>query len=418
MPLPILTPVRQMIRGRMSLRKYYVWLFLFIGLWIFQGAAFAKPLLIEAKLGLEPGLTRVLLTLSEKVEYRLFALADPYRIVIDMDEVVSKLPSGEKFLGQGHVLAMRYGLFKAGTSRVVLDINGPVKVQQAIFLPGIVPNTTRLLIDLGADTEEGFRAFAKATNKLQPLQEPIKQPPVISTPTAKPKNTKLLVVIDPGHGGIDPGTIVGQANEKDITLSVAQILAKELKESGKYEVRLTRTKDIYIPLRDRFKIAREAQADIFVSLHADSHPNPNTRGASVYTLSDKASDKEAEALASKENKSDVIAGLDLSHENPVVTDILINLAQRETNNRSVKFANAIVTHFTKDIPLLPKPQRSAGFAFLKAPDIPSILIEMGYLSNKNDAALLRSKKHQLKIAKSLRRALDTYFNWQKSGKPT
>lgn len=396
-----------------------------IGLWLFCNAvslAEAKPSLVDAQLGLTSGLTRVVLTFSQKVEYRIFALADPYRIVIDTDEVVSQLPKGEKLLGQGHVTAMRYGLFKAGTSRIVLDLNEPIKIQQALFLPGNTPDTVRLLVDLASDNEANFRNFVKATNKLQPITETAKSPPPSpeALSPAKNKRSKFIVVIDSGHGGVDPGTAAptGKIFEKDVTLAVARRLAQELSNSGRYEVKLTRSNDVFIPLRERFKIAREVDADIFISLHADSHPNPTTRGASVYTLSDKASDAEADALASKENKSDVIAGLDLSHESPIVTDILIDLSQRETNNRSVKVAQNIVSHLSRSIRMLKKPQRSAGFAVLKAPDIPSILIEMGYLSNKEDAALLNNKAHQIKIAKALKQAIDAYFTWQKGLKPT
>lgn len=378
---------------------------------------YAKSTLLDAKLGVEPGLTRVLLTLSERAEYRLFALADPYRIVIDMNEVTSNLASGDKLLGQGHVAAMRYGLFKVGTSRIVLDLTRPVKIVQAIYLPGADGKSVRLLIDIADDEDAKFRAFVASTTHLRPPAQQVAQGPAITSPSKKRKRAKPLIVLDPGHGGVDPGAISGTLYEKNITLAVAKALKKELQATGRYEVKLTREKDIFIPLRERFKIAREADAQLFLSLHADSHSNARTRGASIYTLSEQSSDAEAGALAAKENKSDVIAGLDLSDKTPVVADILIDLAQRETNNLSVRFASYVVSQLGQDIPLLEKAQRSAGFAVLKAPDIPSALLEMGYLSSEKDQLLLRGKAHQIKLAQAIRRAIDAYFQWYKTNEP-
>ncbi|HEX2582384.1 MAG TPA: N-acetylmuramoyl-L-alanine amidase [Dongiaceae bacterium] len=382
--------------------------------------ACAKPDVLDAKLGLQPDLTRVLFTLSGKIEYKIFTLADPYRIVIDMEEVNWRLPQGEKLLGQGAVTAMRYGRFKPGTSRIVIDLSGPVRVAQAVFLPGARPKETRLLIDLAPDSDARFRKSVSDTNRLRP--PPTQQAAADAAPIAaakKPKRRRPLIVIDPGHGGVDPGTISGDGvYEKDIVLAIARAVRAEIQASGRYQVRLTRDSDTFIPLRDRFRLARKAKADLFLSLHADANPNPRTRGASVYTLSDKGSDAEAEALAVKENKADVIAGLDLSGETPLVTNILIDLAQRDNNNQATRFASLLVGELSKEELLLEKPQRSASFAVLKAPDIPSALLENGYLSNTIDGKLLRDKKQQKKIAKAILRAFDLYFNWKNPAKPS
>jgi len=231
-------------------------------------------------------------------------------------------------------------------------------------------------------------------------------------PETEPKRGKPLIVIDPGHGGIDPGAVGENVNEKELTLAVAKALKKELEATGKFRVSLTRGKDVYIPLRERFGLAREKGADLFISLHADSHNDPLTRGASVYTLSEKASDAEAEALAAKENKSDIIAGVDLSKQNSVVTDILIDLAQRDTKNMSTRFASLLVKELKRETMLLGNTHRYAGFAVLKAPDVPSVLVEMGYISSSKDEALLSSAKHQKRLARAIRDAIVDYFSWQ------
>jgi N-acetylmuramoyl-L-alanine amidase len=199
--------------------------------------------------------------------------------------------------------------------------------------------------------------------------------------------------------------------DKNITLAVAKQLRDQLLATGRFRVVLTRDKDVFIPLRDRFKIARDKNADLFISLHADSVPGGQARGASVYTLSDKASDAEAEALAAKENKSDVIAGVDLSKENQTVSGILIDLAQRETINLSSRFASILVNDLSNDTVMRQNSHRFAGFAVLKAPDVPSVLLEMGYISNDTDERLLTDPKHQKELAGSITRAIEDYFDW-------
>ncbi|HRJ61343.1 MAG TPA: N-acetylmuramoyl-L-alanine amidase, partial [Azospirillaceae bacterium] len=220
-----------------------------------------------------------------------------------------------------------------------------------------------------------------------------------------------VVVIDPGHGGADPGAIgVGGGYEKDITLAAARELRRQLQAAGRYQVKLTRDSDVFIRLRDRVAIGREAGADLFISLHADALGSEQVRGLSIYTLSTKASDREAEMLAAKENRADAIVGMDLSAENQLVASILIDLAQRDTMNQSKRFASQALTHLSKDVRLLAsKPQREAGFAVLTAPDVPSVLVEMGYLSNPTDAKLLNTADHREKLARDLVRAIDGYF---------
>jgi N-acetylmuramoyl-L-alanine amidase len=397
-------------------------------------AAVAKPAITDARLGVEPGLTRVVISLTQRSDFRVFTLADPYRVVIDMSEVDWKVPSGTKLQGQGLVAGMRYGLFKAGTSRVVLDLMEPSEVARAEFVAPDKGEPLRLLIDLRPIPDTQFRAQLKTTTAaysalaaIAPATKPAKTPSgaggtgagggalggaAAKQPVEEPKRGKPLIVIDPGHGGIDPGAVGATINEKQLTLAVAKALKKELEDTGKFRVLLTRTTDVYIPLRDRFGLAREKGADLFISLHADSHNNPLTRGASVYTLSEKASDAESEALAAKENKSDIIAGVDLSKQSNVVSNILIDLAQRDTKNMSTRFASLLVRELKEQTMLLGNTHRYAGFAVLKAPDVPSVLVEMGYISSSKDEALLSSSSHQKRLARAVRQAVENYFSWQ------
>ena len=221
---------------------------------------------------------------------------------------------------------------------------------------------------------------------------------------------KRIIVIDPGHGGVDPGSIgVSGIYEKHLTLVAAKALKGYLKETGRFKVYLTRDRDIFIRLRGRIEKARERKADLFISLHADTIRNQKVRGLSLYTLSERASDKEAGALAERENKADLIAGIDLTNESAEVTNILIDLAQRETMNQSAKLAALLVDELKSRVKILRNPHRFAGFAVLKAPDIPSVLIELGFISNKDDERALRSKSHRRKLAQSIASAVDRYF---------
>lgn len=227
---------------------------------------------------------------------------------------------------------------------------------------------------------------------------------------AKAHDGVPVIVIDPGHGGVDPGaTSVSGAYEKHITLAMARELKAALEKNGRYRVHLTRDRDVFIRLRERVALARQHGADLFVSLHADAVQNPQIRGLSVYTLSQNASDSEAQALAEKENKADLIAGVDLSHESPDVAGILIDLAQRETMNRSAGFATELVDEVGQEMDLLGNTHRFAGFAVLKAPDVPAVLVEMGYLSNEFEEKQLRQPQYRARLAKAMAKAVERYF---------
>ena len=242
---------------------------------------------------------------------------------------------------------------------------------------------------------------------------PALEPP--AKPVAADDARIPTIVLDPGHGGKDPGAVGAKGTmEKDVNLQMARQLKALLEANGRYKVVLTRTDDRLLPLRQRIEIARAAKADLFISLHADHNEKKNLRGASVYTLSETASDAEAAAVAARENKDGVITGVDLTSQNPMVTSILIDLAQRETKNLSARFASLLTDQLAERTLVLRDSHRFAGFVVLKALDVPSVLLELGYLSNPDDEAALSSKRHRRAVAKAIRDAIDRYFQWQRS----
>ncbi|BBK35174.1 hypothetical protein STAQ_02520 [Allostella sp. ATCC 35155] len=221
---------------------------------------------------------------------------------------------------------------------------------------------------------------------------------------------KPTIVIDAGHGGHDPGTIgFSGSHEKDVTLAAARELYIQLRATGRYRPILTRRDDTFLGLGQRVELARDVEGELFISLHADSIGRPDIRGASVYTLSEVASDAQAAALAQKENQADLLAGVNLAHQSREVSRILIDLMQRETKNRSAVFASGLLPELARHTTLISSSHRFAGFTVLKAPDIPSVLLEMGYLSNRQDERLLLNPNHRAKVAQATVRAVGRYF---------
>jgi N-acetylmuramoyl-L-alanine amidase len=217
-------------------------------------------------------------------------------------------------------------------------------------------------------------------------------------------------MLDPGHGGKDPGAIgVTGTYEKHIALASARELMRQLNASGRYRVELTRGDDVFIPLEERVDIARRKGAELFVSMHADALTDHAVRGASVYTLAGSASDSQTAALANRENEADRFAGPGFAGASPEVARILASLVRQETRVGSVRMARNVVAAFNHDIPLLQNPARHAGFVVLKAADIPSVLVEMGFMSNPRDEAALRRPDHRMQVASAMHRAIDAYF---------
>jgi len=404
--------------------------------------AVKTPHVSEVRVGLHGTRTRIVLDLDAPVKFDVFTLPEPYRVVLNLPEVDWSLDPATLPENKGTLSRLRYGLFSAGTSRMVFDVKAPVVVEKSFLLRPVEGKRWRLVLDLATTSETVFlEALAKQRSRerqkldalvatamqnapAQAVSPPPLSPPVsrltppapngdqlAMIPPRKPKVAgKRVVAIDPGHGGVDPGTIgIGKTYEKNVTLAMARDLRTALEATGRYKVVLTRDRDIFLRLRDRVKVAREAGAELFMSIHADSVPNRKTRGLSIYTLSEKASDKEAAKLAAKENKADLIAGIDLSTESRDVSNILLDLAQRETMNQSARFAQELVGELRRQVKLLRNSHRFAGFAVLKAPDMPSVLVEAGFLSNRQDERNLLNREYRRKMAEAMVKGIDRHF---------
>ena len=378
------------------------------------GPAFAQPALESVRIGEHPDKTRLVLELSEEPSYRVFTLPDPPRVVIDLPELEGGIEGEALPSSHGLITALRYGLFAPGTSRIVLDIAGPVGVKSVLVLQPQGGSGHRLVVDLQPIAAARFAdpANRQAIVSRVPLPAPqtAALPVVPAVPLDKDRPT---IVIDPGHGGVDPGAIgIGGTYEKTLVLAYAKELARQLEHSGDFQVVLTRDTDVFLPLRRRFAIAQEVGGDLFLSLHANIGTQDFIRGASIYTLSEQASDAEAAALAEKENLSDIVAGVTFSGQSEDVNMILLDLARRETMNLSKSFANMTVRELGRSVQLLRNTHRFAGFAVLKSPTVPSVLVEVGYISNKEEERLLNTAAHRAKLASAMIRAIRAYFEWQ------
>jgi N-acetylmuramoyl-L-alanine amidase len=370
------------------------------------------PIVMSARIGEHEDRTRLVIELSDPVNLRAFALANPDRVVIDMPEVSWRLGAPPRPTGFGAVQSYRYGQFRAGNSRMVIDLNQPVTVSDTLVIPPSAGFGYRVVIDLFPATRAKFDAQAGWPADLKKRESDAeKLAALIAAQQSPPRSTgKKVIVLDPGHGGLDAGTIgVNGLMEKDLALAEGLKLARELRQRG-YSVFMTRDSDTFVPLRQRVAIARADKADLFIALHADSNPDSGTTGTSIYTLNDGRSDREAGALARRENQSDVIAGVDLTGGNNPVAPILINLAQRDTRNKSSEFAANALKDLGQVTDLLAhNPHRSASLAVLVAPDVPAVLIELGYLSNGGDASQMNTDSWRTKVAGAIADAVDAQF---------
>lgn len=397
----------------------------------------------SVRIGTHPDKVRMVVELSRVADYRAFMLQNPSRLVVDLPTF--SWNAGNPSAPPGSLVkAIRNGPLQPGIQRMVIDLETQASLKSAFILPSGGGNSDRLVLDF-VRMGDAFNPAAEKTfgslNSSKPnfTLETFGNPPqdakvekavtttnILSAPPSKPQynedrpaapapkpsnGKKYLVVIDAGHGGQDPGANgANGSKEKNVTLAAAKELKKQLEDTGRYRVQLTRDRDIFIKLPDRVAIARRVEADLFISLHADSIDKPGVHGASIYTLSNTASDAQTEKLAARENRVDLIAGVDLSHEDKEVANILIDLAMRDTMNQSKFFANGVVKHADNHgIDLLERPHRYAGFAVLKAPDIPSVLIEMGFMSNKAEATRLSTNEYRQKMARAIVAGVDAYF---------
>lgn len=378
-----------------------------------------------ARLAGDGSRTRLSFELTRNIEIRAFALADPYRVIVDLDEVNFQIggPAGQASAhpagqtagagGRGLIQAYRYGLFAPGKSRVVVDLTGPALIERAQMVEGRDGEPPQVVLELVRTDAEGFRRAQneRASSNLARRGDRQSIGPRVSAHGATPDGPPV-VIIDPGHGGVDPGAVAASGEEeKTIILDFARVLRDKLKATGRYHVVMTRDRDIFIPLGDRVRIAREHNGALFVSIHADSisGAQDNARGVTVYTLSDRASDADSARLAERENKADAIAGLDLSDEPSEIADILIDLTRRETRMFSANFARTLAGEMRHATRMHRLPLRSAGFQVLRAHDIPSVLVELGFVSSAKDVEMLTSAIWRDRTADSVTRAIDQFF---------
>jgi N-acetylmuramoyl-L-alanine amidase len=357
----------------------------------------------------DAGATSVIVDLSAPQQARVAALADPDRLLLDLSNVSFHAPADRKSHHGGLVKALRFGVVMTAQSRIVIDLVQPARVVRQDVVS--VADGVRLVIRLEPVAREAFLANAGASAWSRTDGDDIVTGTVIRRVNAAVGGGALpLVVLDPGHGGIDPGASTAAGDlEKTIVLQVAMLLRDRLERGGKVRVAMTRTADVFVPLRDRVRMARQAKAHLFVSLHADSLTDESeVRGATVYTLAERASDERSAKLADRENRADLAAGIDLKDDQDEVSDILFDLARRETRIFSHEVARGIVSSVQRATPMHKNPHRGAGFRVLRAPDVPSVLLELGYLSSAEDVKAIMSDTWRTGMIEAVARAIEDF----------
>ncbi len=383
----------------------------------------------DMRVGQDDGRTRIVLqftktTREDDFNFRWFTLPSPARVVVDFQDEISfkNSPSLVKMPGDGLVASLRAGRFRPGTVRMVLDLRQQGRVNVFAIPPrgGAGP---RLVIDLvklkkGQKPTDVPPPEDVVTQGEAPVVKPTRiedepapvVPPQVVRDTSNKQRQHATVVLDAGHGGVDPGACSKVVNicEKNLTLEMVKLVRERLR-SDKIDVVLTRDTDVFIPLPERPRIAQRVGADLFVSLHADIHPTKSeVKGATVYMVSEKASDREAARLASAENDRDVMAGVALANESKEVQNILISLVQRDTLNSSTYLARSIINELGNFTEVRKRDVLYAGFRVLKSPDVPSVLVEMGYLSNPTEARKLSNKTYRKELADTIAKGIRSY----------
>jgi N-acetylmuramoyl-L-alanine amidase len=386
--------------------------------------------------------TNLILHFSKEFKYSVLQLSNPERLVFDIQDTIWQVEEPSKAYGP-LVNKIRHGIQDGVNLRVVLDLNCQIsapkihidnhqrKMIVAFSAKSNIPSKTTALKKRDFDNNQ---LAANKGSRVRPVELKMPEPQLLnddiipvkkeeikhsatmlalkSDQFMKKKSGKIVIVLDPGHGGQDPGTIgcCMKVQEKDITLEYAKALKRALEKGGRYKVVLTRNSDVFMYLSERMQKAKKVHANLFISIHADSNPNVKMRGASVYTVSEQASDKDSALLAKQENNADLYSNLKLSKSgHNEINQILIDLVHRETKNHSIQFANILIAEMNKNIPLINQAHRSAGFKVLKGIDVPAVLLELGYLSNKNEEALLSSVSYQSKLIRAISSAVDRHF---------
>ncbi|MGB3417854.1 MAG: N-acetylmuramoyl-L-alanine amidase [Mesorhizobium sp.] len=362
----------------------------------------------------DAGHMQVTVEFDREPDVRWFLLRGPDRMVIDLPATrFSFEPDAMK--ASGLVRQVRYGAVDETAARLVLIGKGPFVVDRFDVLENKDGKGYRFVADLSSATEKEFEEALAVQAQTTGSTVSVDKGDRVGAPAAAPAH-RFTIVLDPGHGGIDGGAeSAGGTIEKNVTLAFARELRDKLAATGKYDLFLTREGDDFLRLDERVRIARQHGADLFISIHADTINLKGIRGATVYTVSDKASDAEAQALADRENLSDQLAGIEIENDSPEVADILVDLIRRETHSFSMRFASTLVGKLSDSVGLINNPHRYAGFRVLKAPDVPSVLIELGYLSNPKDEAQLLDPDWRGKAAQSIADAVALFASARVGG---
>lgn len=365
----------------------------------------ASPIIAAAvAVETEGGKTRFKVTVSKAVVAQVHLMESPDRVIVDLPEVAFHLPAETGRKREGLIASYRYGFFAPGRSRVVMDLAQPAVVSALHVEQGLPGGAALLVVELSRVERDEFR---RAVAESAPGARGAPVPEIAhETQDARP-----VIVIDPGHGGIDPGAAAtAGVSEKDLVLSFAQRLKKHLEAKSQYRIVMTRDQDVFVSLGDRVRAARAAKADLFISIHADSISGAQeVRGLTVYTGSERASDAESARLADRENNADAVAGIESAETADEVLDILQDLTLRETRTFSHSFATSLVGELDSVARLNKNPRREAGFRVLRAHDVPSVLVELGYLSSRQDLDLIMSEEWRGKMVAAMSVAIDRFF---------
>lgn len=380
-----------------------LWLILCAPMLVTIGRASDVPVVSGMSYGVHQDRIRLILDVSSEPGFAAFTLSDPDRLVIDLPELEWKIPAADQEGPAPYIKAIRYGLFRRDRARIVMDLTRPVRVERIFTQPPRGNEPARLVVDLSPASREAFNARAGLPEKARWRDD--------GAFDVDRSEGDIVVAIDPGHGGIDPGANAGRLIEKNIVLEFARVLARELEGREGFAPVLVRDADVFVPLSERVARAHAAGANLLLSIHADAVQQGIANGLSVYTLSEKGSDDAAEGLAARENRADVIAGADLGGETDDLTRLLVELAQRGTQVESLKLAQAVVGSLGEGLELLrTRPMRQANFRVLKAPDIPSILLELGFLNSKRDQKRLSDPEWHKTAARAVADGIERWIS--------
>lgn len=374
-----------------------------------QEQAKSLPVAFSGSIAGDTASTRFFLDFDQNLSVKTTYMDKPNRIIIDLDESVFNLGKENKLEPRGLISAVQFGRISQGRSRIVLTLATPVEIIKSSLKKRLDEESYRFLLDMDSTDDTTFaNLLAEQKAKLQSTGNLAVKGDRVA-PVQK-KEGRFTIVIDPGHGGIDGGAVGRNgAQEKDIVFSFAKEVREKLLSIGPFDVLMTRDDDKFMSLRDRLEFSRRSKADLFISIHADSLRQRFVRGSTIYTLSKKASDRLSEKLAETENSADLIGGLAVEEEVEAVADILVDLTTSETKRFSRRFSSLLVKNLGSEIRLIKNPQRSAAFGVLKAPEVPSVLLELGYLSNVEDERLLQSAEFKAKAGQAIANSVLEFF---------